>query len=732
MQEKLGQLAWSIISDVHSQIERHNTSEPRLLTEVSRLTALNLILNSRLSPDTIGLKGKDFFLNSLSYEGTQFEVSKKHVLALVKDSSNIVSTRYNEKIQKLSLNALVNLLGWVHSLGSYRLPVSLNHGTFQRSLGAYYTPRDVADYIVNLTMRENLEQRIRSILKNGINAFQDFMALKILDPACGAGVFLVSALNLYQTYRQIAINTAPNAEISQFEIDDLLATTQSNLYGVDLDDGALEVAEISLKILNSKNPSKIGLSLKRGNSLISMYGFDGQSNHHQFFENPSSLNAFEWIREFPEVFSDSNEGFDFIFMNPPYERLKPNLAEFLRERLASGKRRIHTDAYESQKQTISEFTNYFRESKEYQFATSYSINTYQLFIERALQLTRDGGCIGCIVPSNILGDVSAQRLRANLIQQNNLRTIDDFPETSRMFPGVTQSVSILSIQKGGETDSIHAGFNLTSLDDAKERKKLRLEIDRIANTMGPSFTIPRITAAGFQLLDLLHENPSLGSLENVVIRRGELDLTNNRNAITQDDTAIPLIRGSHISRYSLIESKHKSEFVDMNEFAKSLKASSRADHYKIERIACQQVSNMGQRWRLKFARVPIGSVLANSCNYLVVNDNNSTILDYLLGILNSELMNWRFQITNSNNHVSIRELQSLPLVPYNGRSKYAKKLMKAVSDIRSSITDSTNLIDAIVFTLYGLDSKRMKLLLKMRNCPIGQQTQILQHFTNLQ
>ncbi|TFH04188.1 MAG: hypothetical protein E4H14_15290, partial [Candidatus Thorarchaeota archaeon] len=345
-------------------------------------------------------------------------------------------------------------------------------------------------------------------------------------------------------------------------------------------------------------------------------------------------------------------------------------------------------------------------SNEYRYTTSYSINTYQLFLERALRLARKGGLVGCIVPSNILGDVSAQRLRGHLLRQNGLITIDDFPESSRMFPGVTQSVSIITIEKGGHTDSIEVGFNRQGLEDALERKRMKIEYDSILRIMGPTLTIPRIDVSGFKLLELLHSHPSFGSISDVLIRRGELDLTTNKNAITLSKTDTRLVRGSHISRFALIESRHKSEFVRKSILKKALETSTRVEHINMDRIACQQVSNMGQRWRLKFAQIPSGSVLANSCNYVVLKKNETDYsIDYLLGILNSELMNWRFQISNFNNHVSIRELQNLPIVSPKNNSKIARDMQKAVRKL------DYNSIEANVFILYGFGLREAKSIL---------------------
>jgi len=722
VEERLGTLAWSIVSDVHSRLESEVSDEPRLLTEATRLASLNLVLKCRVD---------EFLLQNLSFEGDRAGISKRNVRDLAMRIGDSKSSIPETKIQKLSPTDFANLLGWIHSLGSYRLPLSLNHGSFQRTLGAYYTPQSVADYIVNLAMNDSLEKQVRAISKNGVSSLENFVSQKILDPACGAGVFLISVANLMHSFTKKAITRAKESAVSKSDIQDILSNSQPNLYGVDLDSGALEVADISLRLLFGNGSgvlpdSMIGKTLKNGDSLISFRGLEGKSNHERFFRGPMNINAFEWQNEFPEIFSGTMDGFDFVVMNPPYARLKPNLAEFLRERLASGEREIHTAIYDDHKINIREAINYFRKSNEYRFTTSYSINTYQLFVERALRLTRMGGHIGCIVPSNILGDVSAQRLREHLLQQNNLKTIDDFPETSRMFPGVTQSVSIITIEKGGHTDSIEVGFNRLGLKDALESKRMKIKQDRILRTMGSTLTIPRIDAIGFKLLDTLHSHPSLGSISDVVIRRGELDLTINKNAITSNETNTRLVRGSHISRFALIESRHKSEFVKKRILEKALETSTRAEHINMDRIACQQVSNMGQRWRLKFAQIQPGSVLANSCNYVVVSKNaNEYNIDYLLGILNSELMNWRFQISNFNNHVSIRELQNLPIASPKNDRKIVRDIQKAVRKL------DYHSIEANVFALYGFGLRQAKSILELRKTPHDEKKQILENLSQL-
>ncbi|MBE0526657.1 MAG: hypothetical protein IH631_06915 [Candidatus Thorarchaeota archaeon] len=307
-----------------------------------------------------------------------------------------------------------------------------------------------------------------------------------------------------------------------------------------------------------------------------------------------------------------------------------------------------------------------------------------------------------------------------------MKTIDDFPETSRMFPGVTQSVSIITIEKGGLTDDIEVSFNLQGLEETLGLKRMIIKQDRIQRIMGSTLAIPRINAVGFGLLDKLHSHPSLGSISDVLIRRGELDLTINKNAITSNKTDTPLVRGSHISRFALVKSRHKSEFVKNSILKDALETSTRAEHINMDRIACQQVSNMGQRWRLKFAQIEHGTVLANSCNYIVFSGKHtSSILNYYLGVLNSELMNWRFQVSNFNNHVSIRELQNLPIVEPIKNSKFVSNLRKAVQNL-----DYPN-IEANVFALYGFGLREEKSILEFRKTPKEEKMYILQSLSAL-
>jgi adenine-specific DNA-methyltransferase len=725
-------LAWSILSNFYRQAATHSSDELRMLIDAIRLAALNGVVASRFGYDYLDMEEGQLFFSALSYESQRNGISPRAVGELAKTVIEDSTFEHHNDIKKISTIDFVDLLGRIHSLGSYRLPTSLQHASSQRYLGAFYTPQIIADYIVKLTIGPMLRKHVSNVRKKGLPAVTELLSLCTIDPACGTGVFLLSALKVMQQAIQESMQILEKKGVSKYNYEEYLSDVTLEVCGVDIDSGALEVADVSLRMLESigktsLHTSHIGSTLKQGNSLITLDGFIQKSDNRHFFKDPESRTPFEWKKEFKDIFSRERGGFDSVVMNPPYERLKPNFAEYMREELLSGEREIHTNRFEEYKSHIRENTRYFRESNEFKLATSYSLNTYQLFIERALQISRLGGSIGFIVPSNILSDVSAQALRRELFLRNVVNIIDDFPEASRVFPEVTQSASILVITKGGQTKLLKTGLNRTSVEDAMRKKRLKIKLERIIQIMGHSLVIPRVDAPGLAMLERMHKQPSLSSIDYLSARRGELDLTLNKEFISSKKSSSQLIRGSHITRYSLRELNRAGEFVRIGPFSRTLIGSERAKHFKMNRIACQQVSNMGQRWRIKFAPIKPLEILSNSCNYLVaIHPDSQRVLDFLLGVLNSELLNWRFQISNSNNHVSIRELQSLPIVqPEDSQKILEENIIKDVQKLKEGTTDVTSSVEACVFALYGFGVKEARQILRLRKTPSIDQKEIL-------
>ena len=718
-------MAWSIVKALHSKtvdISSTPLADRRTATEAARIAAVTWTVATYTDSQADELIQAPIpLLSHLSYKAEKDGVSSKDA---IETAQSVLETwngdTYANKVKSATPRDLAELLAQIHSYGCFSLPAGRRGHPSRRALGAIYTPLAVSDYICEMTIGTELDRRLAGFQRGDLEEFEHFFSLKTLDPACGPGAFLISAIEVFRKRSSTIEAAAKKVGLTSIDLPGALC---ENLFGVDIDKAALEIADISIALLLGKNPvsanSSFGVRLKQGNSLVMMKGWDGSANHTSFFEDPASRYPFEWRSEVPDVLAQGAKGFDFILMNPPYDRLKPNLAEFLRERLQSGDRNIHLQEFENYKDDLREDIAYFRNSEEYALGNRYTINAYRLFIEQALRLVRPGGRLGFVVPSTLLGDTSAELLRRHLLTKHSLVRLDEYTERARLFPGVTQSVCVMIVETSCMTESLSASFRLSDVHDAQTKTRLKLRVADIEQVMGESMVIPRVNQTGWRILKTLHENPTLSSLPWLQNRRGELDLTLSKDHINLGKKGSRLVRGADISRYTLRPIRRKSESVELSSFVNSLGSSVRSPHIFSSRIACQQVSNRAQRWRLKFAVVPSKTVLANSCNYVAVDPSEDEwLLSYLLGILNSDLLNWRFDLSNTNNHVSNRELASLPIVDPHSRNQrtndLASEMVKDVQDVLSKGGTPNPSVEARVFLLYCLGLNEAKYVMTSR------------------
>ncbi len=155
---------------------------------------------------------------------------------------------------------------------------------------------------------DKLTKRSRAALVEFWEAWQDELAtIRLLDPACGSGAFLIEAFDqLHATYQQSNDRLLElRGHRSLFDLDKRIL--ENNLYGVDLNDEAIEIARLSLWIKTAergKALTSLDHPIRVGNSVIA-----DPSVHPK---------AFDWQAAFPEVFAQG--GFDVVIGNPPYVR----------------------------------------------------------------------------------------------------------------------------------------------------------------------------------------------------------------------------------------------------------------------------------------------------------------------------------------------------------------------------------------------------------------------------
>ena len=135
-----------------------------------------------------------------------------------------------------------------------------------------------------------------------------------------------------------------------------------------------------------------------------------------------------------------------------------------------------------------------------------------------------------------------------------------------------------------------------------------------------------------------------------------MDLSLFRDYITLEPTDLRLVRGNMLSGDVINDINH--EYVKPEFLEKKSSDYLSFDQGK-KRLVCQQISNQTQNVRLKFVECEKNDVLGNSCNYITVDEN---ILPQMKALLNSALLNWRFKVTSTNNHINNYELDELPMI----------------------------------------------------------------------
>jgi hypothetical protein len=292
--------------------------------------------------------------------------------------------------------------------------------------GVYYTPTYIVEYIVRNTVGKLLPSSDpggvpSSVPNRKAITPRQAAGIRILDPACGSGSFLLGAYQYLLNWHLVwyAGNEPEKWIRGKSPVlcqgpggDWRLTTTErkrillNNIYGVDIDPQAVEMTKLSLllKVLEGENGQTLssqlrlfheralpdlGNNIKCGNSLIGPDFYDNQQLGFFDDEERYRINCFDWEKEFPDIFRDG--GFDAVVGNPPWG------AEF------------------NQEEKI-----YFRNKyDDFHIRTPESFN---YFVGKMWRLTNKG-LVGVIIPSSFLNQHEFLKTRKYIIDNAKVSRI---------------------------------------------------------------------------------------------------------------------------------------------------------------------------------------------------------------------------------------------------------------------------------------------------------------------
>jgi len=575
--------------------------------------------------------------------------------------------------------------------------------------GVYYTPQYIVNYIVDNTVLKLIESKTP----------KEIAKMRFADIACGSGSFLITVyerlIDHHKKWYQQNPEQAKKDGCIFYEGAYRLSLQQkqkillNNIYGVDLDQQAVEVTQLSLylKLLedettatandtwvmfNEKLLPDLNKNIINGNSLIGTDIIDGNLFS---YEEEKKLNPMNFEVVFPEVMKAG--GFDAIVGNPPYRMMQPHNTE----------------------QTI---LKYFKEKFN---VAEFKIDLFHLFIQQSINKLRNNGLQGYITPSSLLNNVYVENLRSWILENCRINKISLTKEKVFKDADVYTSVYIFEKEKDKTKRDNHIIFKTDRLELYKHNKELnysKIKQERYYESIGKVWNL-LIDESNIGIINKM--NNSGQPLEKVSqLNRGLI--TGNRDKYFSsekvNDKYAPILSGSDVFRYF---SNDISEYVL---FKKPKTAGGCWDsevHLAEHKVLIRQIG-------IQPTATLITSPIAVTGNIFTIITGDLTSEKYILGLINSKAVYfyWKLMFTDFKNsfpQVTIFSLGQIPIPNWNNNSDkkldvLVDQILMAKKRLQFTKTESDKIylgrkcatldkqIDELVYQLYGLTEEEIKIV----------------------
>ncbi|MCE5331678.1 MAG: N-6 DNA methylase [Bacteroidales bacterium] len=570
--------------------------------------------------------------------------------------------------------------------------------------GVFYTPKYITKYIVDNTVGKlcldkkaelgiieedyftdkKRNKTTKQFLTDKLNAYRNWLLqITICDPACGSGAFLNQALNfLIDEHRNINEMQAKLFGDALVLSDIENTILENNLFGVDINDESVEIAKLSLWLRTAQPNRKLNdlsNNIKCGNSLIDEPAVAGDK-------------AFDWEREFPQVFGHKKEISQTVEIK---KNETPDYLKLVQEKLLASQQKaeqalelskeaieISKEAYQyaEKLETVSEpdsiygirkggfdvvignppyivikggrwingfeynnnAINYIK--NKYKTAEQ-QINTYILFLELATYIAKQNGVISQITPNTFFANEYSKKIRNFLVEDVNLLEINNI---GIVFEDANVETAITTYRNNKYQGSTLIINNETNFE---------VNILKLNALTDDNKYLINVNEDSLDLLLKLSKNDRVCSVAKVW--RG-LTTGNDAQYLSQikyTELHKPILSGTEIHRY----------FHDKNQKFVYY------DSKLLDRARDERIFILEEKLISKFVGSKLTFCYDNEKNYVVNTACSVELIDsvisikYLLSLLNSKLLNFYFQMIFSDSRTTFPIMKSgaieqLPIV----------------------------------------------------------------------
>lgn len=586
--------------------------------------------------------------------------------------------------------------------------------------GVYYTPQYIVDYIVKNTVGKLIEGKTP----------KEISEIKIVDPACGSGSFLIGAFqylldyhkNYYRDLRKISKGKkdnplTPEGHLTTAEKKRILI---NNIFGVDLDINAVEVTKLSLllkcmegeteasiqqqfKLWNERVLPTLDENIKDGNSIIDTDFYSSQFD----FGFEKKIKPFNWTNSFPDFFRQC--GFDVVIGNPPYG------AEFTEE----------------EKEYLLKKYNH----------QNYQLDSYLVFLEKTVtQILKTDGKFGMIIPNPWLTNLLQRNLRRFIFETTQVNEIVHFNQA--VFPHVTVDTEIvlitntpaekntIRIRKVEKVNQLLDNGQCEIFHEQKDWISLDGDVINIFLTDYEKKLFKKILNKTFPLEKFFKINVGIKPYQTGKGKPSQKP-EDVKNRIFDSDIKIDkdyrqYLRGSDINRYTI--SPQKNRFIKYGEWLAEPRYS--ANFNAPEKIFMRQTGDS------LIAAVDTNMYLCLNNMHILVPISEAVLkTSFYLGLINSKVLNWYYQALNPEKGEALAEVKKtnvakLPIKQidisirsekelYENIVENVDQLVKLISELKitklqtslnqlkSKIDYFENKINKLVYQLYGLSESEI-------------------------